>query len=259
MLEYRSYSPHNKNLFSMVYACKTGRRFYKPPMVDYRFFGADVNFFVLMEIIMIPDEYIIYLEIFGYIGTALVILSMMMSSVTYLRIFNISGSIISMTYSFISVAYPVAVLNLALIIINAAQLIRSFISKRTLYCIKVGADNELLGIFCDRYGSDIKKFFPRSEIEDEIYIVTDGARAVGVLAGKRCGDTLELSVSYAVPGYRTRYIGAHLFPKLEAEGILSVTVTGVQNRMQVGHLTKLGFTLCNGKLRKNLIKSGENA
>lgn len=66
----------------------------------------------------------IYLEIFGYIGTALIIVSMMMSTIKWLRILNISGSVISMTYSLLVVAYPVAVLNAALIIVNTVQLIK---------------------------------------------------------------------------------------------------------------------------------------
>ena len=79
---------------------------------------------------MIPEEYVIYLEIFGYIGTALIIVSMMMSSVVKLRIFNICGSVISTIYAVLSVAFPVVVLNLALIIINVIHLIKHFRSKR---------------------------------------------------------------------------------------------------------------------------------
>ena len=72
----------------------------------------------------------IYLEIFGYIGTALVIVSMMMKSINKLRIFNISGAIISMIYSAIISAWPVVVLNGCLIIINSYQLAVSLIKER---------------------------------------------------------------------------------------------------------------------------------
>ena len=41
----------------------------------------------------------IYLEIFGYICTFLVILSMIMSNIKKLRIINILGSIITVIYS----------------------------------------------------------------------------------------------------------------------------------------------------------------
>ena len=64
-----------------------------------------------------------FLEIFGYMGTALILISMMMTSVTKLRCINIAGSLISMIYAIIVGAYPVVFLNAGLIIINALQLI----------------------------------------------------------------------------------------------------------------------------------------
>ena len=64
------------------------------------------------------------LELFGYLGTALVLLSFIMRDIKWLRIVNISGSVISMTYALIINTMPVAVLNGSLILINAVQLAR---------------------------------------------------------------------------------------------------------------------------------------
>lgn len=66
----------------------------------------------------------IFWEIFGYTGTALILISMMMTSVVKLRIINMSGSLISMIYAIITNTWPVVILNLGLIIINAVQLVR---------------------------------------------------------------------------------------------------------------------------------------
>ncbi len=66
----------------------------------------------------------IYLEIFGYIGTALVLLSMMMTSVVKLRLINMAGSLISMIYAIIYGTWPVVLLNFGLILINGTQLLR---------------------------------------------------------------------------------------------------------------------------------------
>ena len=49
----------------------------------------------------------IFLEIFGYIGSGLILLSMMMTSVEKLRWFNISGSVISMIYGAVMGTWPV--------------------------------------------------------------------------------------------------------------------------------------------------------
>lgn len=65
----------------------------------------------------------LYLEIFGYIGTLLIFLSMTMSTLKRLRILNLSGSVISMIYSLILPAYPIAFLNFGLVIVNVYKLI----------------------------------------------------------------------------------------------------------------------------------------
>lgn len=70
----------------------------------------------------------IYLEIFGYVGTVLVLLSMMMNSLVKLRLFNIAGSVISMIYAAFCSAWPVVFLNLGMILINSVQLIRGKIT-----------------------------------------------------------------------------------------------------------------------------------
>jgi hypothetical protein len=67
----------------------------------------------------------ILLEIFGYIGTAFIIVSMTMKSINKLRIFNLVGSIISISYSLIIVAWPTVVLNVCLATINIFHLINS--------------------------------------------------------------------------------------------------------------------------------------
>lgn len=66
----------------------------------------------------------IYLELFGYLGSALVLISMMMTSVKWLRILNMSGAVISAIYGALMNTWPVAVLNLGLIIIQVVQLCR---------------------------------------------------------------------------------------------------------------------------------------
>lgn len=65
-----------------------------------------------------------FLEIFGYVGSGLILLSMMMTSVEKLRWFNISGSMISLIYGAIMGTWPVVFLNVGTITINVVQIIR---------------------------------------------------------------------------------------------------------------------------------------
>lgn len=74
----------------------------------------------------------IYLEIFGYIGTALIILSMMMKSINKLRILNISGSVISVIYSVLSDTWPTVLLNACLIAVNVYHLVKVYLENKKL-------------------------------------------------------------------------------------------------------------------------------
>lgn len=66
----------------------------------------------------------VFYEIIGYTGTALILLSMMMTSVAWLRIVNMTGSVFSMIYGALCGAWPVFLLNLCMIAVNLVQLIR---------------------------------------------------------------------------------------------------------------------------------------
>jgi len=71
----------------------------------------------------------IYMELIGYLGTALILLSMMMTSVLKLRILNLAGSAASMIYAIACRTWPVFFLNISLVLIHIVQLIRLGIKK----------------------------------------------------------------------------------------------------------------------------------
>lgn len=66
----------------------------------------------------------IFLELFGYIGSAMILLSMMMTSVEKLRWINMGGATVSAIYGIIMGTWPVVFLNVGTIAINVVQIIR---------------------------------------------------------------------------------------------------------------------------------------
>ena len=66
----------------------------------------------------------VYLEIFGYVGMALVLVSMMMTSLKWLRIVNMTGALICAAYGVLTNTWPTALLNIGLLIIQLVQLYR---------------------------------------------------------------------------------------------------------------------------------------
>ena len=71
-----------------------------------------------------------FIELFGYLGMALVLISMMMTSVKWLRILNMSGAIICAIYGILTKTWPTALLNLGLLAIQALQLFRLYRKER---------------------------------------------------------------------------------------------------------------------------------
>ena len=72
----------------------------------------------------------VWLEIFGYFGTALVLLSFVMKDIKWLRAINMAGGLISLIYAVCVNTMPVVVLNASLITINGIQLMRILREER---------------------------------------------------------------------------------------------------------------------------------
>ena len=100
------------------------------------------------------------LEIIGYIGSFLVVISMLMSSIIKLRVINTIGSVISGIYAVICGALPLALMNLCLIIINVVNLVKLLGAKMPYELVEGSAGDSLVKYFLDYYRDDIKTFFP---------------------------------------------------------------------------------------------------
>ena len=72
----------------------------------------------------------VYLEIFGYVGMALVLVSMMMTTLKWLRILNMSGAVICAIYGILTNTWPTALLNIALLLIQIVQLYRLHLQEK---------------------------------------------------------------------------------------------------------------------------------
>ena len=72
----------------------------------------------------------VFLELFGYVGSALVIISMMMKSIFKLRIFNMCGGLITVIYAAICNTWPVVIMNVVIVSINVYHTAKYLIEKK---------------------------------------------------------------------------------------------------------------------------------
>jgi hypothetical protein len=73
-------------------------------------------------------------EIIGYIASVLVAVSLMMRSVLKLRVINLLGAAVFMLYGLMIGAYPVAVMNLFIVLIDLYYL-REFITSKGYFSL----------------------------------------------------------------------------------------------------------------------------
>ena len=147
------------------------------------------------------------LEIVGYIGSALVVISMLMSSIVKLRVINTVGSIISGVYAVLCGALPLALMNACLITINLINLWKLSKKQQEVFdLVKVEGNDGMLKHFLDHYKEDILKYFPELDPERcgacTSYIVTKDAAPVGILLGEQQGDAVDVLIDYSTPMYR---------------------------------------------------------
>lgn len=195
------------------------------------------------------------LEIFGYVGTVLVILSMMMTSVLKLRLINICGGTISCIYSVFYQAWPVVIMNICLIIINIYQVMRQLTRKQTYGHVRLISDDESLKYFISLNGNDIKTFLPSFDVNDiqncEIHMAYVGSTAVGMVAGKRDGESFYVSLDYAIKQYRDFKVSKYLFSVLANDGVNRL-VADKGNADHNRYLEKMGFSLNEEKYVLNI-------
>jgi hypothetical protein len=69
------------------------------------------------------------LEFFGYIGTVIVAMSFLSKDIFKLRVLNLIGATIITIYALIIKAYPVALLDGLIVLINGYQLFLLYLNK----------------------------------------------------------------------------------------------------------------------------------
>lgn len=195
-------------------------------------------------------------ELFGYLGSVLVVVSMLMTSVVKLRVINMVGNIVSGVYSLIVGALPLALMNWSLLVINIYSLYKLLKTKQKYDMVEGKADDTFLLCILERYREDIKNYFQdfawKKNNFDVAYIVFCEDTPAGILLGKMQKDgTLEVALDYSTPAYRDCSVGEYLYSNLPAKGIKKVTFSG-KSQNHDGYLKKMGFVEENGVYVKKL-------
>ena len=185
------------------------------------------------------------LEIIGYIGSALVLVSFLMTTVIKLRIVNSIGSVFCILYGFLIHAYPTVLMNVCLLLINCYYLIKLFRHREDFSIIKSEYSEGCTQFFIDDNMEDIKLFFPDFadviKKSNFVRLVFCKNQIVGLFAAIQNEDNnLCVLLDYTVKQYRDYAVGYHLFAGLKEEGIRRVEFQQKANN-HMKYLKKMGF------------------
>ena len=209
----------------------------------------------------------IIIEGIGYIGSAIVLVSFLMTSVFRLRVVNTVGSVIFMIYALIIHTYPTAIMNLCLALINIHFLWKMRHTGKEYDLVSVEPGDKYLQYVLARQYEDIKTCFPGIDLKPDqdaneiglgfdsdecsgagqteevlCYLVTCQATPAGIVIGRKDGKVFDLALDYSLPEYRDFSLGQFLMLRLKEEGIEKLRYSGpTEHHME--YLNKMGFVL----------------
>ena len=194
-----------------------------------------------------------WIEAFGYLGSALVLVSFLMSSVVKLRIVNTAGSLIFAIYALIIRSYPTAVMNFCLVCINLRFLWKLRRRDPSYRLLTLQPGEGYVQDFLRRWAEDIARCFPGRRPEDtepnRAYMVFHGDEPAGILLGREADGVLNVGLDYSTPAYRDCSVGEFMLEKLQRP--LRICY-GDAEEEHLPYLKNLGFTEKDGVWEKQL-------
>lgn len=147
----------------------------------------------------------IALDVLGYAGSALVVLSLSMTSVVKLRAISLVGSTTFLVYGLLIDAFPIVLTNAVIVLLNVVFLTRLFTRTEEFDVVEVAATSKFLDRFLEYHRDDLVKAWPGYVYEPNeehlrLLVFRDLVPA-GVFIAKVEGETANVQIDYAAPNY----------------------------------------------------------
>lgn len=194
------------------------------------------------------DKHLI-LELIGYAASIVIGVSMMMSSIVRLRIINLFGSSTFVVYGILIGAYPVAVLNSFVVVVNVIFLTRLLRTKQYFRLLVLRPDSVYLRYFLDFYRADIERIVPEfvhqpSPTRLAVFILRDCSPVGVFIADEKPDDVLRVVLDFVIPQFRDVKIGKFLFVEqaefFKKRGVREIVISP-RTKEFGAYLVKVGF------------------
>ena len=190
------------------------------------------------------------LEFIGYAASLLIAISLMMRSLIRLRVFNGIGAIVFVVYGILIKAYPVAVLNGLIVLIDIYYLVKMLKRSDYFSLMEIKPDSTYLKFFLNFHRKDIREFFPefsyQPQEDDVIFFALRDTVPAGLVILRPSGTKGLVLLDYALKDYRDFKIGAFIFDDnadvLLQRGIICLEAKGGVSS-HIRYLRQMNFKL----------------
>ncbi|HKK09966.1 MAG TPA: GNAT family N-acetyltransferase [Bacteroidales bacterium] len=204
-----------------------------------------------------------WIEWVGYAASLGIMISMLMSSVLKLRMINLAGCVLFIVYGYMIGAYPVAIVNFFIALINIYYLRKMLGKTESFFSVmEMDADDAYVRKFLDFYWQDIRNFMPEINREmlnhDECWLLLKDMKVAGIfMGGAEADNTLEIHLDYLLPEYRDFKVGKFLYEnkkELFLKKSYKRLIAQPGNKRHNRYLKKMGFKFYNNVFQRDLIE-----
>ena len=195
-------------------------------------------------------------DTYGHIGSGLILLSMMMNHLKWLRVINFIGASIFAFYGYLIDAYPVLIMDGLIAMASLFYLIRMTFQKDYFTLNDTFKGQEFfLKNFINYYKNDILQFFPVFDFDKvkdpRIYLISRKMMPVGLFVYEVVGGgEFKVHLDYAIPAYRDlknfKYLARTRKSFWEEQGLTTMVVES-DVKKHISYLKKLGFKAMSDK------------
>jgi hypothetical protein len=202
------------------------------------------------------------IEAVGYLGSALVVTSLLMTRILRLRVISLMGAMAFLTYGVMIGSVPIIITNVVIVIINITYLWRATQIKEWFSLLEVRPESKYLEEFLQFHHEDILVYQPdwNGDVADSdltVLVLRDMQPAMAIV-GAVTNGSMELRLDYAIPRFRDYRMGRFLHDSnakfFVDRNIATITASG-QTKKHVRYLRKMGFVETEpGRYQRSLVQ-----
>lgn len=196
------------------------------------------------------------LELLGYTASLIVLVSLLMSSIIKLRWINLLGSLVFGVYGILIGAWPVALMNFSIAVINMYYIFKIYSARECFKILTINEELDYLKYFMEFHEEEIGKYAAEASFEKHkdkvVFFVLRNMVPAGIFIGHEKEEgKLATDLDFVIPEYRDFKIGKYIYEK-RSDYFLKRGYNEIHsvssNRKHEKYLRKMGFENSPGNL-----------